>query len=80
MKLCIQCKKPVKTYKEMAEHFIDEANSHSLGMVKWAEGYLRRSIKKVSQQKVAEAEKQAEPICSLCHKPIGKQDIEHCCC
>lgn len=61
---------------ELANHILESNADHSKGKA-WARELLSRKGQRQSNRQYNASN---EPICSLCHKPIGKQDSEHCCC
>ena len=76
---CLKCNIPFNTLEELANHIVQGFQTHTanpVGSVTWATDYLaRKKVKIPNKVKIPR-----ERICTLCHRPIGKQDQAHCNC
>ena len=66
---------------ELARHILGGGLTHARG-IKWATKVLNQLqvSDRIVKRAITPITTKGESICSLCHKPIGKQDIYHCCC
>jgi len=62
------------TYGELAKHILETDDDVHKNARVWAKRWADQI------DKINAAVEGREPICSICHLPIGKQDQNHCCC